>query len=284
MKFVWAIPSDSYDFFGFGHRRPYVVLGLLLAACSFAAMILFDPGHYLWAYMLCMILRNIGVAIADCAVDGLSVDCDMDTEAGAIQGWMSLGRTGGTVLAAMVSGGLATQSYQLAVLASAAFCFIPLPANLFIKEEWVDEKAYEDKIDDHATATAIALAAAAAGKEGGKSKQHGGGKSETGGSLSAGCHGGAGMGPVKPASSDDSGSASSGEGSPAPEETAKKLKRRQSFVAKVATSVGFDWDMLEELLTQRHVWMFLLWLALGTLGVALANFSLTGSCARPRPR
>jgi MFS family permease len=62
------------------------------------------------------------------------------------------------------------------------------------------------------------------------------------------------------------------------EEAKKKIKRRQSFIAKVATSAGFDWDMLEELLGRRHVWLFLIYLALTTMGLALANFSLTAWC------
>lgn len=149
-KFVWAIPSDSYNFLGFGHRRPYVVLGILLGFAAFFALTQFDPGQYLWAYMICMSIRNIGVAIADCAVDGLSVDCQMDTEAGAISGWMSLGRTAGTVLAAIVATKIAADNgdnYSLGIMVSAFFMFIPVPANWFIKEEWVDEVAYEDKLD-----------------------------------------------------------------------------------------------------------------------------------------
>jgi len=47
-----------------------------------------------------MIMRNIAIAVADCAVDGLSVDCGLDEESGVLQGWMSLGRTTGTVLGA----------------------------------------------------------------------------------------------------------------------------------------------------------------------------------------
>ena len=299
IKFVWAIPSDSYDFFGFGHRRPYVVLGLLLGAISYAGITLFNPGTYIGLYMLCMLLRNIGIAIADCAVDGLSVDCDLDTEAGAIQGWMSVGRTGGTVLASLSANSIAKTSYTMAILASAAFVFIPIPANLFIKEEWVDEKAYEDKIEDIAEFNARQKVLDAHGKSDnkGSSSHNNKGKTDTNddrvrSSVTGGCHS---VGPGPSTSSNTSTIQRTGiplpptisekqqeeeilESNQINEEIAaskKSLKRRKSFVARVATSVGFDWDMLKEILSTRHVYLFLIYLGLATLGVAITNFSLT---------
>lgn len=309
IKFVWAIPSDSYDFFGFGHRRPYVVLGLLLGAISYAAITLFNPGTYIGLYMLCMVFRNIGIAIADCAVDGLSVDCDLDTEAGAIQGWMSVGRTGGTVLASLSANSIAKTSYTMAILASAAFVFIPIPANLFIKEEWVDEKAYEDKIDDIAEVNARQKVLDSHGKLD-DNKHHASTnaaddkKGRVSGGVTGGCHAIV-PGNVTtnaaclPPSTNSSSSSSTIQrtGIPLPPtvseqaeteerkemdqinqeiETSKKaLKRRKSFVARVATTVGFDWDMLKEILSMKHVYLFLIYLALATLGVAITNFSLT---------
>ena len=53
------------------------------------------------------------------------------------------------------------------------------------------------------------------------------------------------------------------------------VARRPSFVSRVAKSVGFDWDLLEEVLSKRHVIMFLFFVFLCTLGVALTNFALT---------
>ena len=267
VKFVWAIPSDTFNFFGFGHRRPYIVLGLTLAAFSFAGLILFDPNKYIWAYMICMISRNIGIALADSAINGLSVDCDMDTEAGAISGWMSLGRMIGTVVASISAGIIAKDSYAMAILASAALLFFPLPATIYIKEEWVDEKAFEDRIE---TAAAAMTAASFAGKDAA-------GAAPLKPLLLA--DGAAGASPAAPAAA--AGGEAGGSAAAAPlteEEAKKKLKRRQSFIAKVATSAGFDWDMLEELLSRRHVWLFLVYLGFTTLGLALANFSLTAWC------
>lgn len=279
VKFIFAIPSDTFDFYGFGHRRPYVILGLLLAAISFAGLTLFNPAQFLWAYMICMISRNIGIALADCAIDGLSVDVDMDTEAGAISGWMSLGRFIGTGVASISAGYIAEDSYSLAILASSAMLFVPFPATIIIKEEWRNEAAYEDKIEEKAQMT-LAQAAAAAVMEEERSRMKNAALTEDPIKYASD-----GMTPIKTAASldfhadqndDDKDSLSK----PliveeSAEEKKKKLKRRQSFIAKVATSAGFDWDMLEELLSRRHVWLFLIYLAISTLGVAITNFALT---------
>lgn len=69
-----------------------------------------------------MIVRNIGIAVADCAIDGFSVDCGLDEESGVLSGWMSLGRTVGTVLGAVAGGNIAlNQGYGAALWALAAF-------------------------------------------------------------------------------------------------------------------------------------------------------------------
>lgn len=281
VKFVWAIPSDTFDFYGFGHRRPYVILGLLLAAVSFAGLTLFNPAQFLWAYMICMISRNIGIALADSAINGLSVDVDMDTEAGAISGWMSLGRFIGTGVASISAGYIAEDSYALAILASSAMLFVPYPATIFIKEEWRDEAAYEDKIEEKAQMT-LAQAAAAAVMEEERARMKNAALAED---PSISKQSSDGMTPIKSANSMDFLDHHLDEDADAlskpliveesAEEKKKKLKRRQSFIAKVATSAGFDWDMLEELLSRRHVWLFLIYLALSTLGVAITNFALT---------
>jgi MFS family permease len=349
VKFVWAIPTDSYDFLGYGHRRPYVVMGLIVATVAFGSLGFFNP--YLYSggvYMALMVTRNIGIAVADCAVDGLSVDAEVDSESGTLQGWMSLGRTAGTVACCIVAGNVAKYfGYKWGIFASALFVIIPLPANWYIVEEWTDAKAYADKVE------AAALLEARLGWKPRVpgTPAHGGPaspvspihihrrKSVEGGTRRAGTRDGDSPGtretsgaptptpehtPPKeitaaaPTAGAASPKARSGgspsldfddvplpfpnaalpsahpfvtpkkgggggggddddeaeKGDAAVNSAARKLARRPSFVQRVAAAAGFDWDMLVELLRERHVWMFLLYICFTTLGVAVANFSL----------
>lgn len=288
IKFVWAIPSDSYNFYGYGHRRPYVVMGLGVAAFAFGCMSLFKPYENkefgtVVLYMFLMITRNIGIAVADCAVDGLSVDAEIDQESGALSGWMSLGRTVGTVLCCCIAGQISQiYGYPAGILLSACFVFIPLPANWFIVEEWDDSKAYADKIEEAAIASGSKIPTSPSTRmlldesfadKGSKSEGAKGASSD----ASSPRPGGSNDSPKSPKPLLPGGvsfKTAPQWDDPAEIFAARKMQRRPSFVAKVATAVGFDWDLLGELVGQTHVWMFLLYICLTTLGVAVANFSL----------
>jgi len=89
------------------------------------------------------------------------VDAEVDQESGTLQGWMSLGRTAGTVACCIVAGNVAKYfGYKWGILASAMFVIIPLPANWYIVEEWTDEKAYRDKVEAAALLEARGISAA----------------------------------------------------------------------------------------------------------------------------
>ena len=45
-----------------------------------------------------MIVRNIGIAIADTAQEGMSVDCNLDEMSGAMQAWIGVGRMSGMIM------------------------------------------------------------------------------------------------------------------------------------------------------------------------------------------
>ena len=293
-KFLLAIPSDSINFMGYGHRRPFVVIGLFIGGLSFGGLAFFPAKLYASVpYMAMMILRNIGIGIADCAVDGLSVDAGIESESGALQGWMSLGRTVGTVVACLLTGNIAMQihdkekatgkigaisGYQTGILISSAFVFLPTPMNWLVVEEWDDAKVYADKIQAAADAASREAAASTSPNsvESFSSDQDFLGD-ET---PVAAVESAAGvvvdvnvdrstlplpllLAPIRvPPSEKEAGKA-------------QKIARRPSFVARVATASGFDFDLLCEVVGQRHVWMFLAYIFFTTCGIAVANFSLS---------
>ena len=286
-KFLLAIPSDSINFFGYGHRRPFVVIGLVLGGVSFCALSFFSAKIYKSVpYMLVMILRNIGIGIADCAVDGFSVDAGIDSESGSLQGWMSLGRTLGTVVACIASGKVAKyfhdkelaagaigtiSSYQWGILVSAVIVFVPIPFNYFIVEEWDDSKVYADKIQSAADIASRDITPAVSPNSVSSQEPLLVNEptmpmylsSSSAVSTSVNDNGdNVKLAPIRAPSEGEAGKA-------------QKLARRPSFVARVAVASGFDFELLCEVVGQRHVWMFLTYLFLTTAGVAVANFSLS---------
>jgi len=291
VKFLFAIPTDSYDFMGYGHRRPYVVMGLTLATGAFLVLGFMDPATGAGVlYMTCMIFRNIGIAVSDCAVNGLSVDAQVDSESGTLSGWMSLGRTIGTVACCCVAGIVSREyGYKYGIVASALFVVIPLPANWFIVEEWDDKVAFKDKIEDAAVAATGATLNSSSNSHQKSNPASLDSPMAPQKALLADALGSPSKGvPVweaplpfpeasKPAgwtSTEDAAYSMEDDVGAAKVEAARKLVRRPSFIQRVASSAGFDWDLLMELLSQTHVWMFLLYICFTTLGVAVANFSL----------
>ena len=216
-----------------------MVIGLGFAAGCIASLGFFDPGRMIYLYMLAMIFRNIFIAVADCATDGFSVDCGLDEESGVLQGWMSLGRTVGTVLGAVVGGIIARDfGYSNAIFALAGFTMIPMPANVFVQEEWTDEKAFLDLMEPAEAMAAKVEKAHAAGTNLAKASADPSSDPERRALIAteAEDHIRRSKSLANVADSEGMGAAK------------KKLVRRKSFVSKMATVVGFDWELLEDIL------------------------------------
>lgn len=89
LKVVFALVSDRYNLSGWGWRRPFVLLGVLLEAACFLLLTCFSPKEYFVLYLLVTMLRNCAIALADGGADGLSVDAGIEESSGALQSWCS---------------------------------------------------------------------------------------------------------------------------------------------------------------------------------------------------
>lgn len=132
---IFSFISDKFNFFGYGWRRPYCVIGLLTTGACFMILTTFSPADYFPLYILVMVLRNCAIALADGATEGLSVDAGIEESSGAVQAWMMCGRMIGMMAGSAAGGPIAAQSYQacMAFLGVSIACFAPI--NYFIKEE-----------------------------------------------------------------------------------------------------------------------------------------------------
>eukprot|EP00741_Cyanophora_paradoxa_P013858 tig00020710_g13376.t1 len=119
--------SDARKFVPrFGKRRPYIVLGVLLAAASLLWCSAFGSGSSAWAFLLPVLSLNAGLAIANGAArlrqrpDGIG-----------------MGMALGNVVGAAAAGALAApDSYFSPYLFSAiALAVASLPTVLFVREE-----------------------------------------------------------------------------------------------------------------------------------------------------
>jgi PAT family beta-lactamase induction signal transducer AmpG len=135
LKVFLGMASDRYSLFGWGHRRPYILLGLgIQFACLLIAPLL-DPSSEFAALVALAFVLQAGMALYDTCTDGLALDTTEEAEQGTVQGVMVGGRAVGVVIAAAMVGLLADHlGWHSVFWALAALTLLPVPLVLMARE------------------------------------------------------------------------------------------------------------------------------------------------------
>ena len=115
LKIFIGMVSDRVNLFGMGHRKPYILLGLLLAAVAFGAATLAAPDVNLLAFSVLVTLGSFAVTLFDSTTDGLAIDITPHAEQGRVQGVMVGGRAAAFVLLSLLFGVL-VQRYDYGIV------------------------------------------------------------------------------------------------------------------------------------------------------------------------
>jgi len=135
LKIFLGMLSDRVSLFKWGHRKPYIIFGLLIQAACLLLVPLLNPARQYWLFAGLAFLLMTGMALYDTATDGLALDTTPLDEKGAIQGFMVGGRALGVVLISGVIGLLVENtSWLMAFILLAALSLIPLPLVLRVQE------------------------------------------------------------------------------------------------------------------------------------------------------
>ncbi len=155
IKIFFGMLSDRVNLLKLGHRRPYIVIGLLVQFICLLLVANINPGQHYWTYVAIAFILQLGMAFYDTCTDGLALDITPEHERGILQGFMVGGRSIGVIVAASAAGFIAQRMgwssvfYFLAILT-----LIPLPLIFFIKEitrtpemrfNWSAFKAFKNK-------------------------------------------------------------------------------------------------------------------------------------------
>ncbi len=145
LKIFLGMLSDKVNFFNFGFRVPYIVIGLLIQAIGLIIVPFVDPRTNFGLYGLVAFCVMTGMALYDTCTDGLALDSTSSEEAGTIQGFMVGGRAMGVVIVSSVIGVLAQMvSWQAAFFLLAFITLIPLFLIIGFKETTrTNEKAFQ---------------------------------------------------------------------------------------------------------------------------------------------
>ena len=135
LKIFLGMMSDRYNFLGFGHRKPYILIGLTIQVLCLIVVPFIDPADHYWGFVTIAFILQTGMALYDTCTDGLALDTTPDEEQGIIQGFMVGGRAFGVVITAAILGLLAERVGWSVVFWTLAFLtIIPVPFILGVKE------------------------------------------------------------------------------------------------------------------------------------------------------
>ncbi len=104
LKIFIGLLSDRVNLFKQGHRKPYIVIGLVLQTVAFALLPAFNPNSQFNIYLTLMMVAALGMSTYDTTTDGLSIDTTPEEDRGLVQGIMVGGRALSAVLTAVLMG------------------------------------------------------------------------------------------------------------------------------------------------------------------------------------
>ena len=74
LKMLFAFVSDRYSFFGMGHRKPYMVIGISIASLAFFFCSWNLPSDIFGLFSLVIVISSFGIALFDSTADGYAVE------------------------------------------------------------------------------------------------------------------------------------------------------------------------------------------------------------------
>jgi PAT family beta-lactamase induction signal transducer AmpG len=135
IKIFFGMLSDRVNLLGLGHRKPYILLGLLVQMVCLVIVPFIDPAAHYWLFVALAFILQTGMALYDTCTDGLALDTTPEAEQGTIQGFMVGGRALAVVLTASAVGLLAQNVSWMAVFwLLAGLTLLPVPLVLGVRE------------------------------------------------------------------------------------------------------------------------------------------------------
>jgi PAT family beta-lactamase induction signal transducer AmpG len=140
LKFLGGPISDRFSLLGWGHRKPYIVLGLLVQSLGLLGLSLTHPGRNLAGFATLAILTVSGLALYDTCCDGMVIDVTPPDDRDRVQGMLVASRAAAAMLCTLGFGFLLQASGNGpgrghgVLWICAAFGAIPLALALLLPE------------------------------------------------------------------------------------------------------------------------------------------------------
>jgi PAT family beta-lactamase induction signal transducer AmpG len=135
LKILLGMVSDKINLLGRGHRKPYIIIGLLTQAGCLFLVPLIHPADYFGLLAFLAFVLMTGMALYDTCTDGLALDTTPPEEEARVQSIMVGGRAFGVVVIAATVGLLAqVTNWTIVFLSLGIITLLPLPFVLRVRE------------------------------------------------------------------------------------------------------------------------------------------------------
>jgi PAT family beta-lactamase induction signal transducer AmpG len=135
LKIFIGLFSDRVNLAGLGHRKPYIVLGLILQALAFLLIPLISPMTQFPLLIVVCVLAALGMSTYDTCTDGLSIDTTPEKDRGLVQGIMVGGRALSAVITAAAIGFLSQRDlWPVVFILIGGLGLLAIPLALVVRE------------------------------------------------------------------------------------------------------------------------------------------------------
>jgi len=135
LKILIGMLSDKVSLFRLGHRKPYIMTGLILGAVAFlmASRVLPDRNFLLFSVLILM--ASFSVALFDTCTDGFAIEITPEKNYGRVQSIMISGKAVGFIILSLIFGYLVQRSsYSAIFIIIGLLMMIPLVFALFASD------------------------------------------------------------------------------------------------------------------------------------------------------
>jgi PAT family beta-lactamase induction signal transducer AmpG len=127
IKFVYGLISDRFNFFGYGHRVPYMIIGVLVCSLAFFIAYFVDPGESFGLVAGLILVAVFGMALFDTTADAYAIEIIPPEDHSRVQSFMTGGRATGLIILSFVFGILAARfGFSVIFLVISAILLLPL--------------------------------------------------------------------------------------------------------------------------------------------------------------
>ena len=135
VKAIFGLISDRINLLGFGHRVPYMVLGVVACSVSFFVAFFIDPSEHFGLVAAMVLIATFAMALFDTTADAYAIESMSGEDYGRVQSAMTGGRASGLIILSYVFGQLAQRyGFSIIFVVTSVILLLPLILLFQIKE------------------------------------------------------------------------------------------------------------------------------------------------------